>query len=105
MRRKKKTLKVLVVDEQDSTRRALVNYYAKFIRPRCIQRYGCDLVYVAKNVFQSQRKIEKGLDLHIIIFSQDFSKEETDTFREWLSSRQLAIPFVFVPIRAVLPVS
>lgn len=105
MKRKKKTLKVLIVAEHDTVKRALTDYYARFIRPRCIQRYGCDLIYVAKNVLQAQRKIERGFDLHMIVFSHDFSKEETDTFREWLSFRQLAIPFVFVPIRVALPVS
>jgi hypothetical protein len=90
----------MVVDKDITVRQDLITRYSKSVRPHLIGRYDQELMYRASSIEQAQQKIEDGLDLHMIVFSEGFSESGIDKLREWLSFREQAILFVILRLPA-----
>ena len=90
-------LRVLVIDNRVDVIQELVTRCNR-IRYDLSQRYNKELIYTATTIAQAQKKIKAGLNLQVIVFSQDFPEEKISELRRWLSFRQQAVPFFIVPV-------
>lgn len=100
MRKKKRILRILVIDSDPEIRQGLIDYFNS-ARYRLVQICGDTKVYKARSILEAKEKIIKGLHPCLIIFSEGFPQEEKDGLREWLSYRQRAVPFVTVELSEV----
>ena len=94
--RRNKILNVLVVDDDYGTRKELVNYYFKYIRPELLARYDHEQICNVSDIAGAQHQVVNGFDPDIVVFSRAFPERETDEFKIWLDSRQLATFFVLI---------
>lgn len=95
-RRRKRFLRILVLDTDVDVRRQLVGCYHESIRCHFTGQYDCEEIYRAVSIADAKRRIEDGLDPYMIIFSEGFPEREIDELREWLNYRRLAIIFVLL---------
>lgn len=94
---KQKVYRVLAIDTDKDIRQKLIDYYCKNLKYRYAPN-DRSMVYRAKDISDAQKKIGRGLDLHLIVFSQNFPELKREQLREWLSSAQMATPFIMVPL-------
>ncbi|MFH1968518.1 MAG: hypothetical protein ABIJ84_03975 [bacterium] len=98
MAKRERVCRTMLVDEDESKRDALLTCYFKSIRPSIISQYDKHEIHKCVSVRQVQGMINNGVIPDLIIFSQDFPIAEFDELDEWLSSQELAITRMRVPL-------
>ena len=99
MRRKKeKVLKMMVIARNPQSREPLIIRFNESIR-HCINGYSKDKMYRAGSAADAISKIMRGLDLDLIIFSDEFSEQEQDKLRDYFFSKSDIVMPRFVMLR------
>ena len=91
----------MVIARSPQGRELLVSRYNNCIRP-CIRGYPKEKIYRATDAAHAIGKIKRGLDLEMIIFSEEFSEQEQEKLRDYFYSKSDAVMPKFVMLRLPL---